>query len=135
MALWLRYKNGGLTLSRRLETISHLPSATDATREQGETLRGYRYDHLLWRHRTHQITIGANVLYSATLDTNGLTALEFMDGFWEAEQRFLSLATGETEPGDFVAVRTDGGVSPREYVEGHKLLPSYTLTITEKEPI
>ena len=52
----------------------------------------------------------------------------------EGSVRYLSLSTSGTVPpdGEFVAVVCGSGVAPKEFIENHHGLPSYTLTLRQK---
>lgn len=129
---WLRYKNAGVAVSRRFVFLSrYRRSVTE--REETVTLRGTQIEHLLSKRYQYELTVGANLLADTTV-TEGLTNLQFMDAFWEAEERFIANDSGTSVPADatFIAVAVGSGVSPLEFLEGHKALPSYTLTLVEK---
>lgn len=129
---WLRYKNGGVAVSRRFVLLTrYRRSLTE--REEAITLRGTRLEHLLSKRYQYEITVGANLL-ADTAVVDGLTNLQFMDNFWEAEECFIANDSGLTVPNDnsFAEVTVGSGVSPVEFIEGNKLLPSYTLTLIEK---
>ncbi len=132
MALWLRYKEGGDLYSRRFDELE-LFQRGEVAREEVESGRGTLIEHRLWRRKQYYVTIGADVL-SDLAAYEGMTNLEFMDNFWEGSVRYLSLSTSGTVPpdGEFVAVVCGSGVAPKEFIENHHGLPSYTLTLRQK---
>lgn len=129
---WLRYKNGGVAVSRRFVLLTRYQRSV-TEREESVTLRQTRIGHLLSKRLQYEISIGANLLADTTV-TEGLTNWQFVENFWEAEEQFIANESGLSVPGDgsFIEVTVGGGVSPVEFLEGSKALPTYQFTLVEK---
>lgn len=126
--IWFKYQNPpGATVARQFQTLSTY-ERDEVTREAGRTLRHQEYEHLMSKRLTQLVAIGADEL----ADTD---AYAFMRAWWTAKVRWYVIDNVAVEPdaGDFVPCRVEGGLSPVEFVEGVAGLPSYTLTLIEKE--
>lgn len=133
--MWLAYYNGSTTFVQAFNATASY-DRDENTLEIGRTLRQVEYAHQLSHRRIYEITISADELATPA-------NYAFMRAFWNASQWWLSLRSDATTPAfgsannpdtEFVSVRIDGGLSPVEFINGHKLLPSFTLTLTERFP-
>lgn len=129
---WLRYKNGGVAVSRRFILLTRYKKAV-TEREEVTTLRGTKIEHLLSKRYQYEISLGANLLADTTV-IDGLTNAQFVESFWEAEEQFIANDSGLSVPADnsFVGVSVGSGVAPIEFLEGSKALPTYQFTLIEK---
>jgi hypothetical protein len=59
-----------------------------------------------------------------------------MESFWTADRVWVSTTDSLTEPldADFLEYMPPEGSMPMEFIEGHPLLASITLSLTEKLP-
>jgi hypothetical protein len=126
--IWLKYQNPpSATVARQFHELS-LYERDEVTRETGRTLRHREYEHLMSKRLSQLVSIGADEL----ADTD---AYAFLRAWWTAKVRWYVVddVTVEPDAGDFIPCRVEGGISPVEFVEGVTGLPSYTLTLIEKE--
>lgn len=79
--------------------------------------------HLLSRRRVWQLVISADELYLPDKRT-------FLEEFWVAHRVWLSFVDTPGS-GDWIEVTLPDGDMSREFIEGHKLLPEDSFTLTE----
>lgn len=126
--IWLRHKTDVTTVSMRFRELS-LDDRMSVRRKTGESLRGSTHDHLLSKARRFVVVISADETYGTTS-----TPRDFLRAFWEAEERWINLDTGASEPvSGWIAVATEGGETPFVNVEDCDLLPEFTFTLIAKE--
>lgn len=128
MGLWLRLTNGVTMTALRFNELS-VRERKIVVRKTGDTLRGNTFDHRLFAKRTWTVIISADETFGITS-----TKRDFLDDYFEAEQREVAFDASLTEPvSGWIAVAIEGGETPAEDLEGSKYLPEYTFILIEKE--
>lgn len=117
--IYLKFQTGVTVADRAFAELSliELPSVD---RMSAVTLRGRSVSHRRWSRRQWSVVISSDV------STNDV---EWIKAWWTAEQQWIALAASPTT---WIAVVTEGGTVPIEYVDGFILSPEASLEIQEK---
>lgn len=127
MWIWLRYTAGGSAYNLRVNAVD-VRERKFANRVQQQTLRDSEVDHLRSRRSHWDVLIGADEMVTAV-------NADWMEEWWCGESRFICFNSQESPvppDNEFVQVVTDGGLSPRQWLEDHIAFPFYELTLRQK---
>lgn len=114
-------------LQQNFETIKYFPPSSNVTYEQGVLNNGRQFQHLLYSHLEHEITVSTNELNAVSL--------AFLREFWKAQYKYISIyETANFGWSSYRAVRTEGGLFPISYIEDIIHLPELTLKLIEINP-
>jgi hypothetical protein len=125
--MWLKYTDNGTSVARYFKHLTNY-DRPETDRMTKRTLRGHDVSHLMSKRTNYEIAIGADELYDPD-------AREFIDTFWEAERIFVADEEPDTPPLDasYTECTPPGGISPIEFIEGVKELPTITIKISAKK--
>lgn len=117
--IYLKYKTGATTADKAFNELSlyELPAVD---RLSATTLRGRAVSHRRWSRRIWSLVITSDLVSND---------VEWIKLWWTAEEQWIAL---EGSPTQWIAVVTEGGTAPIEYVDGFLLSPESALEITEK---
>jgi hypothetical protein len=111
---------------RFFNPVYYVPPKRTKMVNEGKTLRGRNFQHILYKVKTHEPVISSN-----ELNVNGNKS--FLQAFWEAYYQYISVFDG-TNWSDYIEVDTPGGDFPIEYIESVELFPEVKLILIEVVP-
>lgn len=126
---WLTYIRGMATETQFFRELS-LYELDDLEVDAGRTLRSIDFSHRVSERRTWDLEIGADELQDPD-------KYDFIKAFWSADTRGIVDSDdpdATPDPGDYITVTVPGGRIPIEFVGGHRGLPVFRATLTQRDP-
>ena len=111
---------------KTFETVKCTDPVVSTTAEIGVLLNGRKFSHLLYTHRDLEIIISSDEIDS--------TVFEFLQSFWVARFKYISLFKASTW-GSYVQIMTESGKFPLTYIEDIKDLPEVSFNLSYANPI
>lgn len=131
--MWLRYKTsaaGAWTTEEFDELVREDRDITEG--RKGRTLGGRGYAHVLYTYRTWTVTLSADTIMVLVDPLSSRRT--FMKAFFRAPFKEMSLED-EPDVDDWIAVITEPGEEPVEFLENHRWLPEYSFTLESVDPL
>ena len=108
------------------ETVKCTDPVVNTTEESGILLNGRKFNNILYKHKDIEVVISSDEIDSDTLD--------FLQVFWSARFKYISLFKGSTW-GSYVQIMTESGKFPLTYIEDIKDLPEVSFNLSYANPI
>ena len=107
------------------ETVKCTDPIVNTTEETGILLNGRKFNHLLYKHRDFEVVISSDEIDS--------DAFEFLQAFWVARFKYISLKKNSTW-GSYVQIMTESGKFPLSYIDDIRDLPEVSFNLTYANP-
>lgn len=121
--------DGEAALQKKHRSLKLTDLICDSTVESGVLLSGRKYSHVLWTHKSFEVVVSSDSIATQA-------DLNFLQEFWKAKFKYVSLKSGSTW-GDYFEVATEGGLFPLSYIEDVRSLKevSFVLSTVNPEPL